>query len=88
MPNQVAKIPDPGDDFLKNGFLNKAYATQVVKRLNRRFEVTPKGSGVKFLEAEENVNLDVTPLLPNDILWLAVDGVATPFQIYLKQTVA
>ena len=60
----LEKLPEPNDDAYEKGFLNKAYATKAVKRLNRKLRVL----GSNFPEAvvkesEESTMVDLTPTL-------------------------
>jgi len=60
----LVKIPEPGDDAYDKGFLNKAYATDVVKRVNRKLRVLGATfPEAKINEAEDGTMVDLTPSL-------------------------
>ena len=60
----LQKIPEPGDDAYQKGFLNKAYATDVVKRVNRKLRVVASTfPEAKIHEAEDGTMVDLTPTL-------------------------
>lgn len=85
----------PGDDAFDNGFLSKSYGAMVVSRLNRTMKFSPELAGT-VLYSGENIFLVLFPEyftdliansapMTNDTLWLAVDGVPTEFDAYLKE---
>lgn len=92
---QIEPIPMPGDDAFDNGFLSKSYGGKVIGRLNRPLTISPLLAGT-VLYSEENVFIVLFPEyftnliansapMTNDTLWLAVDGVPTEFDAYLKE---
>ena len=58
------KIPEPGDDAYEKGFLNKQYATKVVKKVNRHIRVVASNFPEGIVrEAGENIMVDLAPML-------------------------
>jgi|DEB3_MinimDraft_2_1074329.scaffolds.fasta_scaffold02157_3 hypothetical protein len=60
----LEKLPLPGDDAYDKGFLNKDYATKVVKRINRDEKVIASTfpNGI-VRESNENRILDLSEML-------------------------
>lgn len=80
--NSSSLISDPGDDAFKDGALNKAWLSLLVKLVKRQIIIkgTPGANQCKVYQSKENIVFDFTNLFnPNDVLWLAVDGIPTPF---------
>jgi len=80
--NSSSLISYPGDDAFKDGALNKAWLSRLVKLVLRQILIkgTPGANQCKVWQSPENIIIDLTNLFnTNDTLWLAVDGVATPF---------
>lgn len=80
--NSSSLISDPGDDAFKDGALNKAWLSLLVKLVKRQIIIkgTPGANQCRVLQSKENIVFDLTNLFKtNDTLWLAVDGIPTPF---------
>lgn len=57
----LVKIPEPGDDAYDKGFLNKKYATDVVKRVNRKLRVVASNFPEAVVkEAEDSTMVDLS----------------------------
>ena len=60
----LEKIPEPGDDAYDKGFLNKDYATKVVKRVNRNLRVLSSTfPEAEIKEAPDETLVNLTPML-------------------------
>jgi len=86
---QIKPIPPCGDNAYGNGFLNKSFANVVINRANRPLLIAlpPGAPGAKVIQSEENVVIDLSKQQfgINDSLWIAVDGVAHPFGLWMKR---
>lgn len=72
----LQKIPEPGDDAYDKGFLNKKYATDVVKRVNRKLRVVASNfPEAAIKEADDGAMVDLTPMFGlSQAAYIVVNG--------------
>ncbi len=86
MPDDSSQVnfPPPGSNAFQDGALDQKWITALWKLVMRQILVKGPGPDGKVLMTWENIVFDLTDMFtPNDVLWLAKDGVATRYRTFL-----